>query len=135
DLLDLLLELAVARRRAHRADAHARAGLVDEVDRLVRQVAILDVAVGQRGGREERVVGDLAAVVRLVAVAQAAQDLDGVVDRRLLDPDLLEAPLERSVALQVLAVLVARRRADRLELAAREAGIGRASAAGRTLGG
>ena len=57
-------------------------------------------------------------MVRLVAVAQAAQDLDGVVHRRLLDPDLLEAPLERGVALEVLAVLVERRRADRLQLAA-----------------
>ena len=56
----------------------------------------------------------------LVAVAQAAQDLHGVVDRRLLDADLLEAPLERGVALEVLAVLVQRRRADRLQLAARQ---------------
>src|SRR2546421_2906661 len=37
-----------------------------------------------------------------------------------LDADLLEAPLERRVALEVLAVLVERRRADRLELAPRE---------------
>ena len=59
-------------------------------------------------------------MVRLVAVAQAAQDLHGVVDRRLLDAHLLEAPLERGVALEVLAVLVERRRADRLQLAARE---------------
>ena len=59
-------------------------------------------------------------MVRLVAVAQAAQDLDGVVDRRLVDADLLEAPLERGVALEVLAVLVERRRADRLQLAARQ---------------
>ncbi len=83
-------------------------------------MAVLDVAVGERRGSGERLVGDLAAVVRLVAVAQAAQDLDRVVGRRLLDADLLEAPLERAVALQVLAVLVERRRADRLQLAARE---------------
>ena len=118
--LDLVLELAVARRRRHRLDPEARAGLVDQVDRLVRQVPVLDVAVGQLGGGAERVVGDLAAVVRLVAVAEAAQDLHGVVDRRLLDPHLLEAPLERSVALEVLAVLVEGGRADRLQLAARQ---------------
>ena len=118
--LDLVLELAVARRRGHRLDPEARAGLVDQVDRLVRQVPVLDVAVGQHGGGAERVVGDLAAVVRLVAVAQAAQDLHGVVDRRLLDANLLEAPLERSVALEVLAVLIQGGRADRLQLAARE---------------
>ncbi len=118
DLLDLVLELAVARRGGHRLDAQPRGGLVDQVDRLVGQVPVLDVAVGERRGRVQRVVGDLAAVVRLVAVAQAAQDLHGVVDRRLLDADLLEAPLERGVALEVLAVLVERGRADRLQLAA-----------------
>ena len=81
---------------------------------------VLDVAVGEDRGGAERVVGDLAAVVRLVAVAQAAQDLHGVVHRRLLDADLLEAALEGRVALEVLAVLVERRRADRLQLATRE---------------
>ena len=81
---------------------------------------VLDVAVGQLGRGAERVVGDLAAVVGLVAVAEAAQDLHRVVDRRLLDTHLLEAPLEGGVALEVLAVLVEGRGADRLQLAACE---------------
>ena len=59
-------------------------------------------------------------MVRLVAVAEAAQDLHGLVDRRLVDAHLLEAALERSVALQILAVLVERGGSDRLDLAARE---------------
>src|SRR5205823_293472 len=134
-LLDLVLELAVARRRGHRADAQARRRLVDQVDRLVRQVPVLDVAVGERRSRFERVVGDLAAVMRLVAVAQAAQDLHGVLDRRLLDSDLLEAPLQRGVALEVLAVLVERRRADRLQLAARQRRLEDGSRVDRALGG
>ena len=134
NLLDLLLELPVAGRRGHRADAQARAGLVDEVDRLVGQVPVLDVAVGEHGGRAQRLVGDLAAVMGLVAVAQAAQDLHGVVDRRLLDAHLLEAPLERGVALEVLAVLVERRRADRLHLAARERRLEDRGSVDRALG-
>ena len=81
---------------------------------------VLDVAVGEDRRRAERLVGDRAAVVGLVAVAEAAQDLDRVVHRRLVDADLLEAPLEGGVALEVLAVLVERRRADRLQLAAGE---------------
>ena len=81
-------------------------------------MAVLDVAVGEHGGGAERVVGDRAAVVRLVAVAETAQDLHGVVHGRLVDADLLEAALEGGVALEVLAVLVERRRADRLQLAA-----------------
>src|SRR5579864_3171614 len=120
DAVDLLLQLAVTRRRAHRADADARRGLVDEVDRLVGEMPVLDVAVGELGGRVQRLVGDLDAVMRLVPVAQPAQDLHGVVHRRLLDAHLLEAALERCVALEVLAVLVERRRADRLQLAAGE---------------
>ena len=56
-------------------------------------------------------------VVRLVAVAQALQDLDGVGDGRLLHLDRLEAPLEGGVLLEVLAVLVEGGGADRLQLA------------------
>ena len=56
----------------------------------------------------------------LVALAQAAQDRDRVLDGRLADEDRLEAPLERGVLLDVLAVLVEGRRADRVQLAARE---------------
>src|SRR5262249_54896795 len=134
-LLDLFLELAVTRRRRHRLDPHAGRGLVDEVDGLVGQVAVLDVAVGEAGGRLERLVGDLAPVVRLVAVAEAAENLDGVVGRRLLYADLLEAPLERRIALEVLAVLVERGRPDRLELAARERGLQNRRCVDRALGG
>ena len=57
-------------------------------------------------------------VVLLVALADAHQDLDGLLERRLLDHDRLEASLEGRVPLDVLAVLVERRRADALELAA-----------------
>src|SRR6478735_9300868 len=135
DLLDLLLELAVARRSGHRLDAHARRGLVDQVDRLVGQMPVLDVAVGEHGRGFERLVGDLAPVMGLVAVAQPAQDLHGVVGRRLLDADLLEAALECGVALQVLAVLVERRRADRLQLAACEGRLQDRGGVDRAFGG
>ena len=67
-----------------------------------------------------RVVGVGDAVVSLVAVAQPLEDVDRVRDGRLRHVDRLEPPLERRVLLEVLAVLVARRGADRLELAARE---------------
>ena len=97
-----------------------RRGLVDEVDRLVGQEAVGDVAVAEHGRRDERGVADAHAVMRLVALLQAAQDRDRVGDRRLADEDRREAPLERGVLLDVLAVLVERRRADAAQLAARE---------------
>ena len=132
---DPLVELAQVRRRGHPADAHPRAGLVDEVDRLVRQEPVADVAVGQGGGGDQRAVGDRDPVVRLVAVAQALEDLDGVRQGRLGHLDRLEPALERGVLLQVLAVLVQRGRADGLQLAAGQHRLEDAGRVDRALGG
>ena len=123
--LDLELHHAAVRLvelDGRRVDLHpqARPRFVDEVDRLVRQLPVGDVAVGEHRGGDERRVADAHAVVRLVALLQAAEDRDRVGDRRLADVDRLEAPLERRVLLDVLAVLVERRRADAAQLAARE---------------
>ena len=79
-----------------------------------------DVAVRQHRRRDQRRVQDRHLVMDLVALAQPAQDRDRVLDRRLADEDRLEAPLQRRVLLDVLAVLVERRRADRVQLAARQ---------------
>ncbi len=114
------LELVELDRHGVDLHAEARRRLVDEVDRLVGQEPLGDVAVGQRGRGHERRVRDPDAVVDLVPLAQAAQDRDRLLDRRLVDQHRLEAPLERGVLLDVLAVLVERRRADRVQLAAGE---------------
>ncbi len=104
----------------HRVDLHpeARCRLVHEVDRLVGQESLGDVAVREGRGRDERRVRDPDAVVDLVALAEPAQDRDRLLDARLVDDDRLEAALERGVLLDVLAVLVEGRRPDRVELAA-----------------
>ena len=105
-----------------RLDLHLqpRGGLVDEVDRLVRQLPVGDVALGENGRGDERRVADPHLVVRLVALLQPAQDRNRVGHGGLADVDGLEATLERRVLLDVLAVLVERRRTDAAELAARE---------------
>src|SRR5438105_4324244 len=56
-------------------------------------------------------------MVLLVPGADAEEDRDRLVDRRLLDHDRLEAPLERRILLDVLAVLVEGGGADALQLA------------------
>ena len=66
-------------------DAQPRGRLVDQVDRLVGQEAVGDVAVRQRRGGDDRRVLDVDAVVDLVALLQPAQDRDRVLDRRLAD--------------------------------------------------
>ena len=113
ELVDLL---------GHRVDLdpQPRGGLVDEVDRLVGQEAVGDVAVAELRGGDRRGVLDADLVVDLVALLEPAQDRDRVLDGRLVDQHRLEAALERGVLLDVLAVLVERRRADGAQLAARE---------------
>jgi hypothetical protein len=53
-----------------------RRRLVDQVDRLVRQEPIGDVAMRELRGGDDRRIGDLDAVVNLVAFLQTAQDRD-----------------------------------------------------------
>src|SRR5437763_16563343 len=67
----------------------------------------------------------------LVALLDALEDLDGVLDRRLLDQHRLEAALEGGITLNVLAELVERCRADGLQLASRKR---RLEAVGRVHG-
>ena len=104
----------------HGVDLRAdhRAGLIDEVDGLVGQETVGDIAVGERRGGDKRVVVDANAVIDLIALLQAAQDGNGVLDRRLVDHDGLEAALEGGVLFDILAVLVERGRADAVQLAA-----------------
>ena len=59
---------------------------------------------------------------------------DRVLDARLADQHRLEPPLERRVLLDVLAVLVERRRADRAQLAAREHRLQHVAGVHRALG-
>ena len=87
-----------------------------------------------RRGHERRVL-ERDAVVNLVALAQAAQDADGVGDRRLGDQNRLEAPLQGGILLDMLAILVQRRCPDRVELAARQHRLEHVRRVDRSLGG
>lgn len=98
-------------------------GLVDEVDGLVGQEARGDVPVGEGRGGDERAVRDDHLVVGLVPALEATQDRDGVLDGRLGDQHLLEAPLQRRVLLDPLAVLVQGGGADHAQFAAGEHGL------------
>ena len=80
------------------------------------------------------VVGDLEPVVLLVALADALEDVDRLLERRLLHHHRLEAPLQGRVPLDVLAVLVERGRADALQLAARQGRLEDVGRVDRALG-
>ena len=70
----------------------------------------------------------------LVALLDAAEDGDRVLDRRLADEDRLEPPLEGGVLLDVLAVLVERGGADAAQLAAGQGRLEQVGGVHRPLG-
>ena len=106
----------------HAVELHAQAacGLIDQVDGLVGQEAVGNVAIGEVGGRHERAIGDMHAVEDLVLLLEATQDRDGILDGRLADHHGLETTGERRILLDVLAVFVERGRADRMQVATGE---------------
>ena len=133
-LLDLPLQLVNLGRHGIQLHAQPRGGLVNQVDGLVRQEAVGDVAMRERGRRDQGGVLDAHAVVHLVALLEPAQDRDGRLDARLGDQHRLEAPLQRGVFLDVLAVLVEGGGADGPQFAARELRLHDVRRVGRPLG-
>ena len=134
ELLYTMLGLAHRLGRAIRGDASAGTGLVDEVDGLIGQEAILDVAVGKVRGGLDSTLRIAHMVVLLVARLERGQDLDRVLDARLLDINGLEATLEGRVLGEVLAELLGRGGTDDLESTAREHGLEHRARIDRTLG-
>ncbi len=138
-LLDLQLHqptLHLVDLGRHAVDLHLdlRGSLVDEIDRLVRQEPLGHVAVREDGRGHERRVLDADPVVDLVALLQAAQDGDRVLDRGLAHEHRLEPPLERRVLLDALPVLVERGRADAAQLPARQGRLQQVRRVHRALG-
>jgi len=118
--LDLHLELRELLGAHAVRDPLLGAGLVDEVDRLVGQEALGDVAAREHRRLLDGLVGVAHVVVILVLGLDPPQDLHGLLDRGLGDEDRLKTPLERGVLLDVFLVLVERGGSDALELAAGE---------------
>ena len=116
DLLDADRLLALGLGQQHLRGA----GLVDHVDRLVRQLAVVDVARRQLDRRLHRLVG-VAHLVELLEIGlQALEDLHRVGDARLVDVDLLEAAHQRAVLLEILAIFLVGGRADAAQRALRQ---------------
>ena len=127
DLLDLQLGDAVgevvhlAGHTVHLGLYHG-AGFIHEVNGLIGEEAVGDIAVREGGGGDQCIIADLHAVEHLVPLFQAAQDGDGVFHGRLIHLHRLEAALQSGVFLDILAVFVQRGRADAVQLAAGQHG-------------
>ena len=116
DLLEADGLLAPALRQQHLR----RAGLVDHVDRLVGQLAVMDVARRQLDRGLDGLVGVFELVIVLEIGLEPLQDLDCVRNRRFVDVDLLEAAHQRAVLLEILAVFLVGGRADAAHRARRQ---------------
>ena len=116
------LRLHLLERGRHRIHGDAQLGrrFVHQVDGLVGQAAVGHIAMAQLDGLHQRFVVILHLVMILVATAQPTQDGDAVLDVGLVDIDRRKAAFERRILLDVLAILVERRGADALQLAARQ---------------
>ena len=98
--------------------AQLRGGLVHQVDGLVRQEALADVALRQLHRGDAGIVLDTHLVVVLVALLQSTQDADGAQLVRLVHHDGLETTLQGLVLLEVLLVFVQCRGTDGTQFAA-----------------
>src|SRR5258708_19729824 len=96
-------------------------GFVEQVDRLVRQEAVRDIAVRVVHGELDRVVRVAYRVEFFVPLLDAIDDLDGFFLVRRRNFYRLEAPLQGTVFFDGLAVLAPRRSANALHLPTRTA--------------
>src|SRR5207244_6444463 len=105
ELPDLALDLVQFLGQAVDLHPEAGSGLIDEVDRLVWQEAVGDVALREDRGRHDRGVGDAYPVMDFVLFLQAAQNRDGVFDRWLADGDRWRSAFKRGICFYELALL------------------------------
>ena len=81
------------------AQLYACAGFIDQVDCLIRQKAIRDVAVGVRHREVDRIVGVSDGVKLFVTILDPKQNLGGVALSWRRNLHSLEAALERTIFL------------------------------------
>src|SRR5215813_8434738 len=98
----------------------AGGGLVNHVDRLVRQKAVAQVAAREFDRQSQTLVWKPHGVMSLVIRTHAAQDGERRLVVGLFNDHAFEAPSQRAVFLDAFAVFVVGRRADAAQLAAGE---------------
>src|SRR5260370_38317414 len=87
-------------------------GFVNQVNGLVWQEAISDVAAGEDSSCYQGTVGNTHAMMDLVALLEATQNANRVFNRGLIDHDRLETTLQRPNFLEMLATLLQRGRTN-----------------------
>ena len=113
----LFQDLQFMRRRIDfHADPCRR--FVHDVDSLIGQVAVGNIAGRQFDGSPYGFVGDTGLVEGFVPIAQAEEDGYGIFFIRFTDLDGLETPSQGGIFFKMLLIFVSRRRPDALQIAA-----------------
>ena len=101
-------------------DACAGSNLIEDVNCLVWQETVLDVAARKRNSSLDSSFGVVDVVVLLIAVLKTVDNRNGVVGVWLADVDWLETPLKCSVLLDMFTVLFCRSCTDDLDFSTRQ---------------
>ena len=120
DPYDASLDLVELGRPRIDFDAQTTGGLIDQVDGLIGEEAIGDVAIRQHRGSHDCAVLDAHTVVDLVALLESTKDANRILHVWLAHEHRLEPASQGRVLLDVLAVLVDRRGTDCAQFAARQ---------------
>ena len=99
------------------------AGFVHQVDGLVGQETVGDIPVGKGCGGDEGGILDLDAVEDFIALLQAAEDGDRILDGGLGNHDRLEPALEGGILFDILPIFIQGGGADAVQLAAGQHGL------------
>ena len=94
------------------------AGFVHQVDGLIRQEPVGDIAVRKGSRSDDGRVRDLHAMEHFIALFQATQNGDGFLHSRLIYLHRLEPPFQSRVLFNILAVFVQGCGTDAVQLAA-----------------
>ena len=97
-------------------DPDFRRCLIDEVDGLIRQITVIDIADRKGDGCLQRCFVDQHLMVLLVLRYDALQDRIALLFTRFIDRHRLETTFERCILFDVPPVLIEGRRTDDLEL-------------------
>ena len=96
--------------------ADSGSGFIDQVDCLVRQETLGNIAFGEIGCGFQCVVRDDQLVMVFIFRTDTAQDLNRFLNRRFPNRNRLETPLQRRIFFDVAAVFICRRGANDLDL-------------------
>ena len=97
-------------------ESRARTCLVNDIDCLVRQVPFVDVLLGEFSCSTQCIETVLDLVMLLESALEPLENVDRLLDRRLVDVDLLEAARQGAVLLEDVAKLRIGCRTDTAQL-------------------